>query len=105
MLHRGSLKQCVLAMAASFKTRQYQLLSIVHNAQGKYYTLMDESDLLKYQERYMVDRVRLVCTLSAKELRAFADNDQLTLSLGGLDAQDKKNQQEREQRRNHSELG
>lgn len=83
MSHRDSLKGCLRHMAALFKQQPYDLLSIVHNREGKYYTLLTEDELVAYQQRHIAQRVRLVCTLSQKELRAFTHSDQLPLNLGG----------------------
>ncbi len=71
-MFRGSLKQCIENIQTMFSQNAYQMLSIVVNPTGKYYTVMTEDNLTKYNDRHISDKTRLVARLTPRELAQFA---------------------------------
>ncbi len=78
-MKRSSLKQIVNLMQITFQAHAYELLSIVHNERGNYYTLMTEEELITHNNRPVCDHMRLVCRLSRRELAQFAKTVNLEL--------------------------
>lgn len=90
-LHRGTLKQCILAMAEYFKKYNYTYLSILFSPAGHYYTLIDDLELDRKGEKVDEGGHRLVCRLSNRELYSFTRNDQLNMFAKENHAEDQKN--------------
>jgi hypothetical protein len=90
-LHRGTLKQCILAMAEYFKRYNYEYLSILFNPSGKYYTLLDDAALDKKGDTSSDNGMRLVCRLSLRELYSFTRHAQLNLFPEVHDAKNETN--------------
>lgn len=90
-LHRGTLKQCILAMAEYFKRYSYEYLTIIFNPAGHYYTLIDDVELDKKGDKVDEGGHRLVCRISLRELYSFTRNDQLNLFAEDENAKDSSN--------------
>ena len=58
-------------MAEQFRLKNYELLNIVHCPRGKYYTLIDDSELEFGTGQGDFSDHRLVCRLRPTELRPF----------------------------------
>lgn len=76
---RGSFTQCAYAMGALFSQHRYDLLHIVHNAEGKYYTLFTDDELIVHKAKNEYKEDRVVVSLTRKEMRLLYDNKQRDL--------------------------
>jgi hypothetical protein len=86
MLTRGSLTHCRDALALLFADKGHRMLSIVHNPSGKYYSVLSEDDLRRYNERQVSDYTRLVCRLTRHEYMLFRRPPQTDLFTEQPDA-------------------
>jgi hypothetical protein len=58
-------------MAEQFRIKNYELLNIVHCPRGKYYTLLDDTELAAGTGDSKYSDHRLVCRIRCSELRQF----------------------------------
>jgi len=63
-------------MSVLFNQQRYELLHIVHCPAGKYYTLYTPDELKAKANSSPTAELRIVCTLTPKELRIFSENNQ-----------------------------
>jgi len=83
MIERGSLRQCMMALASRWDQGCQDHLAIICNPAGKYYTLGTLVDVRKANNGNTTDRRRVVFFGSRREFYSFVDHDQIEIPLGG----------------------
>lgn len=72
MLVRGSLKRCIEGAAVHFALGNQILLAIIRCDRGKYYTLLTDDELMKWNDRPVKKDMRLTFRGTKGELSQFA---------------------------------
>lgn len=72
MLCRGSLKKCIDCLIFQFHHSGHTMLSIVNVPRGKYYQVLTEETLIKYNSKQKSNEMRLVFRGTKRELSQFA---------------------------------